>query len=118
MKKLAVVVLVVAGLVKLVSGGGGNTHTQAHKACENLAKQCSGLVRLGGERLTANDVDQCTKDISNEANTLGDQYKPLVTCMADADSCGETLGCIGGAVMNEVGKELQGLDRGFRRMTK
>jgi hypothetical protein len=120
MKKLiafAVVALLVVGLVKVVRGQ--SAEGQARTACENLIEQCGGLAALGGEKFTAKDVDDCTHDFATKGkDALGDQYQPMVTCIADADTCGEAIGCLGGAFANEIGKEMDGFGRGFDRMTK
>lgn len=120
MKKLvafAVVALLVVGLVKVVRGQ--SAEGKARAACENLVEQCSGLAAMGGEKFTAKDIDECTHDLSTEGkDALGEQYTPMVSCMADADSCGEAIGCLGGAFANELGEQMRGFGRGFDRMTK
>ena len=116
MKKLlgfAVVALLVVGVVKVVSGK--TTEGRAKSACENLAAQCESLVKLGGDKLTSDDIDECTKDIAEAKDELGDQYAEMTGCMADADSCGEAIGCIAGAAGNVLGDELEGFGRGFER---
>jgi hypothetical protein len=110
---LAVVALVVVGIVKVV--GARSPEGKARAACENLASQCESLIKLGGEKLSSSDIDDCAKDIAEAKDELGDSYNEVVSCMADADSCGESLGCLTGAVANELEDQLDGFKRGFDR---
>lgn len=119
MKKLvafAVVALLVVGIVKVVSGK--TAEGRAKKACENLAAQCESLVKLGGEKISASDIDECSDELANAKDEIGDDYAKLTSCMADADSCGEALGCIAGVAGNVIGKEVEGFGRGFDRTFK
>lgn len=121
MKKLvalAVVALVVVGIVKVV--GARSPEGKARTACENIMEKCDGLARLGGAKhgLTAKDADDCTKDLAGAKDQLGDSYNEMMSCVADADSCGEVLGCMGGAFVNEIGDQLDGMEDGFERMVK
>lgn len=119
MKKLvafAVVALLVVGVVKVVSGK--TTEGRAQKACENLISQCESLAKLGGEELSSDDVDECAKDVSDAKDELGDSYGDVTSCMADADSCGEALGCLVGGAGNVIHDELEGFGKGFDRTFK
>ncbi len=119
MKKLvafAVVALLVVGVVKLVSGK--TTEGRARKACENLISQCESLAKLGGAKLSSEDVDDCAKDVSDAQDELGDSYGEVTSCMADADSCGEALGCLVGGAGNVIHDELEGFGKGFDRTFK
>lgn len=113
---LAVVALLVVGLVKVVSGK--TTEGRARNACENLAAQCESLAKLGGEKLTSEDIDECSRDLASAKDALGDSYNDMTSCMADADSCGEAIGCLAGAAGNVLGDELDGFGRGFDRTFK
>ncbi len=110
---LAVVALIVIGVVKVV--GARSPEGKARAACENLASQCESLMKLGGEKLTASDIDECTSDIAEAKKQVGDDYTEMVECMAEADSCGESLGCLTGVVANELEHQLDGFKRGFDR---
>ena len=112
----AVVALLVVGVVKVVSGK--TTEGRAHKACENLAAQCESLVKLGGDKLSSSDIDECSKDLADAKGELGEHYSEMTSCMADADSCGEAIGCIAGVAGNVLGDELEGFGRGFDRTFK
>lgn len=120
MKKLlgvAVVALLVVGVVKIVHSQ--SAEGRARAACANLAKQCGSLAELGGEKITSGDIDECASDFASDGKkALGDQFAPMVECMADADSCGEAIGCIGGAAANEIDKQLDGMGKGFEKMSK
>jgi hypothetical protein len=116
MKKLVglvVVALVIVGIVKVV--GARSPEGKARAACENMATQCESLIKLGGEKLSSSDIDDCANDIADAKDQLGDDYNKVVACMADADSCGESLGCLTGAVANELEDQLDGFKRGFDR---
>lgn len=119
MKKLvafAVVALLVVGVVKLVSGK--TTEGRARKACENLIAQCESLAKLGGEKLSSDDADECAKDVSDAKDELGSSYDDVTSCMADASSCGEALGCLVGGAGNVINDELEGFGKGFERTFK
>ena len=112
----AVIALLVVGVVKVVSGK--TTEGRARTACENLAAQCESLAKLGGEKLTADDIDDCSKDLARAKDELGEHYAEMTSCMADADSCGEAIGCIAGSAGTVLGDELDGFGRGFDRTFK
>lgn len=119
MKKLvafAVAALLVVGVVKVVSGK--TPEGRAKKACENLISQCEKIAKIGGDSLTAEDLDECTKDISSAKEELGDSYNDVTSCMADAGSCGEAFGCIVGGAGNAIFDELEGFGKGFDRTFK
>lgn len=119
MKKLlalGVVALVVVGIVKLV--GAHTTEGKARRACENVVSQCESLARLGGEKLDSSDLDECASDLADEKSRLGESYDDMVDCVIEADSCGEVIGCVGGAFINEIGDELKGMGKGFEKMTR
>lgn len=120
MKKLVavgVVALIVVGIVKFV--GARTTEGKAQRACENIVEQCGSLARMGGEKLDKDDIAECASDLAKEkTGELGGSYDDMVDCVIDADSCGEVLGCVGGAFVNEIGDELDGIGEGFERMTK
>jgi hypothetical protein len=106
MKKLValvVVALVVVGIVKVVSAR--SPEAKAERACENLIEQCGSFAALAGEKLTSSDADECADGLADEGQkALGDRYEPMMTCMADANSCGEALGCLTGAFAGELGE--------------
>jgi len=120
MKKLValgVVALVVVGIVKVV--GARSPEGRARNACENIMEKCEGLAKLGGSKgFTSKDTEECTSDLAGAKDQLGDSYNEMMSCVSDADSCGEVLGCMGGAFMNEIGDQLDGADKGFERMMK
>lgn len=119
MKKLValgVVALVVVGIVKVV--GARSPESKARAACENLASQCETLMKLGGEKLTDDDIAECSKDLATAKDELGDEFGEVTGCMADADSCGEALGCLVGGAANVLEGELDGFARGFERTMK
>jgi hypothetical protein len=119
MKKLValgVVALVVVGIVKVVNAR--SPEGKARAACENLASQCESLMKLGGEKLSSDDIDECSQDLSDARDELGDEFGEVTGCMADADSCGEALGCLVGGAANALEGELDGFARGFERARK
>ena len=118
MKKLvgvAVVVLLVIGIVKVVNGRGA--HAQAHEACENVIEQCGPFMET-----QASDLDDCTEAFVDGRNELGDkygqQYDEMTSCITDAGSCGEVVGCMTGAIAVEIEKQMDGFGRGFDKMTR
>jgi len=115
MKKLvglAVVVLLVVGVVKVVSSH--TTHGKARAACENIVDRCGVLMN----DVSSSDIDECASDLADAAPELGDRYEPLVSCMAEADTCGEVVGCASGVLADELEKQVHGFGRGFERMNK
>lgn len=102
------VVAIVVGVVACgrIFGGGS-----AHKACENIGKQC------GGADFSSKDVDECAGDLPKMEHEVGkDTYDKFLTCAADADSCMEIVGCGGGLASRFVDKAQRDFDRGMSKM--
>jgi len=116
MKKLlglVVVAAVVYGGYRVIAGP--SQHGRARAACSNIIEMCSN-----GEG-TQKDVAECTADLTSSDLSGGKKAAAdkIISCSADANSCGEIVGCFAGASVSELGKNLdaftKGFDRGFDR---
>src|SRR5688572_1357649 len=102
MKKVAVVVLVLIGLYSLF--GGKSQKAKARSACENVAEVCG---KSFGLKTKTSDVDRCTTELATDGpRQLKDHYDATVSCLSDADSCGEVVGCMSGAMVDRLGNEI------------
>ena len=109
MKKVAVVVLLLVGVFSLFRS---SPKAKAVAACENVAEVCG--KSFGPTK--SSDVQSCATQLSTDGpKQLGDRYDDTVSCMTKADSCGEVLGCMGGAMVDRLEGEIEGFARGFSR---
>jgi hypothetical protein len=81
-------------LVILVLVAVGCSHAATpEQACKNIETRCGELAGFA-----ANDVADCAHDLPKLRFELGDaDYNKFLGCVKDADSCGDALGCFGGA---------------------
>jgi hypothetical protein len=113
MKQLGAIALVALGILAAVKLGGCQ-RSEAQKArvvCEQLVELCGPELEREGVSLRDYDVDDCAASVREDAPKFGKAYDPFVDCVADADSCGEVLGCVADGM-------LDGDLRAFRGSTR
>jgi hypothetical protein len=103
-------------LAGLVYGGyrvfAGPSHAdRAHKACENIAELCANAD------FTRHDVAECTTDLQDPPAKYKSEVGTFVDCAADANSCGEVVGCLAG-VGAALDSDLRDFGKGFDRVRK
>ena len=104
MKKL-LVVAVLLGLAAVVYAKVFRS-SPAESACERIDELCGG-------KLTKSDIKECTSDVEEARDVVGDKVvDKAVDCMDDADTCMETIGCMGGAMTHAIDELEQGFERG------
>jgi hypothetical protein len=102
-KKL-LVVLVLAGLGVVVYAKVFRS-SPAEKTCAKLNDLC------GGEKISA---DECTDGFADARKKFGDEAADrAVSCVADANSCMEAVGCVVGAGMRSMEQFQRGVERGL-----
>ena len=107
MKKLLVVAIVAAvGYVAYA------------KFYKSERRTCARMTQLCGEK--SDGIDKCEADLNDMRQSLGDEaVKKLDTCVADAKSCPEAVGCMVGAAGSGIGdamnKFMQGVGKGLSK---
>jgi hypothetical protein len=102
-KKL-LVVLVLAALAAVVYAKVFRP-TSSDKMCAKIDYLC------GGEKIKA---DECRDGIAEARKVFGeDSVDRAISCVDDATSCMEALGCVMGAGMRSFEHFQRGVDRGF-----
>lgn len=112
MKKavIAVVLLsVIAGVVFSVA----YLRNPNRAACIRVAELCGGQ---GGSK---EQLDQCTDQIVQWRKVAGDApVDKGITCVDEAKSCGEAMGCVAGAGISGVKNVVDDFLKGFGKATK
>jgi len=94
-------------LIAACGSGGGGRETEF---CERAGKLCAE-----GD-FTAKDVRECSKELPELKKSLGKQYDKLLRCGIGAKSCGELVGCAGGAFALFAEKFGNEIETGFDKM--
>jgi hypothetical protein len=102
-KKL-LVVLVLAGLAVVVYAKVFRS-SPAEKTCAKLEDLC------GGEKI---EPGECRDGFAEARKVFGDDaVDRAVSCVADANSCLEAVGCVMGAGMRSFDQLQKGMERGL-----
>jgi len=102
-KKL-LVVLVLAGLAVVVYAKVFRS-SPAEKTCAKIDDLC------GGEKI---EPAECRDGIADARKKFGDEpVDRAISCVADANSCMEAVGCIMGAGMRSMEQFQRGVERGL-----
>jgi hypothetical protein len=109
MKKLLLVLVIVGAGAFLV-----HRYVMAspeQRACSKMASLCD---------MKADEVKKCEADLTEMSKALGsDVRSKATTCVADAKTCPEAVGCYAGAGMSALGDALnqfmKGLGQGLRK---
>lgn len=108
MKKL-LVVLVLAGLGVVVYAKVFR-QTPAERTCSKLVDLCA-VQGQGKDKL---DMGECRDGFAEARKMFGDDVVDrAVSCVADASSCMEAVGCVMGAGMRSFDQLQRGMERGF-----
>ena len=106
MKKL-LVVLVLAGLAVVVYAKVFRS-SPAEKTCAKLEDLC------GGENGETIEPGECRDGFAEARKMFGDDaVDRAVSCVADANSCMEAVGCVMGAGMRSFDQLQKGMERGL-----
>ena len=85
---------------------------RAAKACSNIAEMCAD-----GD-FTKHDVEECTSGLQETPPAdIAKEVDKAITCTADANSCGEIVGCLAGAGTG-LDNDLRDFAKGFDRARK
>jgi hypothetical protein len=95
--------LLVCALASLTFGCGASTESKAKRACERIDTMCGELI------------DDCSQALANADPKVS-------SCVLDAKSCPEVLGCVMGELQRELDPGFDqwehDFDRGFKKTSR